>query len=209
MILLPLAWTLVTVSLWTSGLSQILQQDPINVLYPKILSTEIIECNCANITCDSVYWFRSISNHLKVEFLGRCNSADRVRYGANVDEARFSLHRKSGASFALRIINVTEEDTGIYSCVLKDRKNTEMWKPGILLRPGVIPPTLPPKTKPKPPVKSVCRCPKKNSKQDGCGSLVLWPLVGIIAALAFALICTLYYFSRLPKKCRHQFGKKR
>ncbi|XP_042358251.1 uncharacterized protein cd8b isoform X2 [Plectropomus leopardus] len=165
MILLPLAWTLVTVSLWTSGLSQILQQDPINVLYPKILSTEIIECNCANITCDSVYWFRSISNHLKVEFLGRCNSADRVRYGANVDEARFSLHRKSGASFALRIINVTEEDTGIYSCVLKDRKNTEMWKPGILLRPGVIPPTLPPKTKPKPPVKSVCRCPKKNSKQ--------------------------------------------
>lgn len=39
-------------------------------------------------------------------------------------------------SFALRIINVTEKDAGIYSCVLKDKKNTEMWKTGTLLQPG-------------------------------------------------------------------------
>lgn len=39
-------------------------------------------------------------------------------------------------SFPLRIINVTEKDAGIYSCVLRDKKNTEMWKTGILLRPG-------------------------------------------------------------------------
>ncbi|XP_070759208.1 uncharacterized protein cd8b [Enoplosus armatus] len=209
MSLLPLAWTLLTVSLWTSGLSQIMQQEAANVLYPELFSTEAIECDCMNISCDSVFWFRSISNHSKVQFLGKCNNADRATYGAGVETKRFKLSRKSGVSFALRIINVTEEDAGIYSCVLRDRKNTEMWKPGVLLRPGVIPPTSPPVTKPKPPVKSVCRCSKKNSSPDGCGSLILWPLVGLLAALALALICTLYYFSRLPKKCRHRFVKKR
>ncbi|XP_044031493.1 uncharacterized protein cd8b [Siniperca chuatsi] len=209
MIPLPLVWTLLTVSLWTSGSSQILQQETARVLYPKILSTEVIECDCVNISCDTVYWFRSISNHSKVQFLGKCNNADRATYGEGVETARFKLSRRSSMSFMLRIINVSEADAGIYSCILKDRKNTEMWKPGIFLRPGVIPPTLPPKTKPKPPVKSVCRCSKKNSSQDGCGSLILWPLVGLIAALALALICTLYYFSRLPKKCRHHFVKKR
>ncbi|TDH14422.1 hypothetical protein EPR50_G00042750 [Perca flavescens] len=208
MILLPLAWTLLTVSLWTSGSSQILLQEPVNSLYPKILSTEDIGCDCANISCDSVYWFRSISNHGKVEFLGQCTIV-RPTYGLNVDTARFKFFSK-GPSFTLRIINVTTEDAGIYSCVLKSRKeNKEIWKPGTLLLPGVIPPTLPPKAKPtKPPVKSVCRCSKKNSSQ-GCGSLFLWPLVGLIAALALGLICTLYYFSRLPKKCRHHFVKRR
>ncbi|KAF1391334.1 hypothetical protein PFLUV_G00041040 [Perca fluviatilis] len=207
MILLPLAWTLLMVSLWTSGSSQILQQEPVNSLYPKILSTEEFGCDCGNISCDSVYWFRSISNHRKVEFLGQCTIV-RPTYGLDVDKARFKLFSKS-TSFTLRIINVTEEDAGIYSCVLKNRKaNIEMWKPGTLLLPGVIPPTLPPKATPKPPVKSVCRCPKKNSSQ-GCGSLVLWLLVGLIAALALGLICTLYYFSRLPKKCRHHFVKRR
>ncbi|XP_032368778.1 T-cell surface glycoprotein CD8 beta chain [Etheostoma spectabile] len=207
--MIPLAWTLLTVLLWTSGSSHILQQEPVNRLYPKILSTEEIVCDCANIanmSCDSVYWFRSISNHRRSEFLGKCTIV-RPTYGANVDSTRFKFISKT-LSFTLRIINVTEEDTGIYSCVLKGRKNIEMWKPGTLLLPGVTPPTLPPKTNPKPPVKSVCRCSKKNSSQ-GCGSLVLWPLVGLIAAIALALICTLYYFSRLPKKCRHHFVKRR
>ncbi|XP_054473284.1 T-cell surface glycoprotein CD8 beta chain [Anoplopoma fimbria] len=208
MIMRLLAWTLLTVSLWTLGSSQVLQQEPVKILYPKILSTESIECDCTNITCDSVYWFRSIRNHNKLQFLGKCNNADRATYGAGVDINRFKLSKKSSMSFTLRITNVSDDDTGIYSCVLKDRKTTEMWKPGILLRPGVTPPTLPPKTIPKPTVKSVCRCPKKNSSQ-GCGSLVLWPLVGLVAGLALALICTLYYFSRLPKKCRHHFVKKR
>ncbi|XP_070815489.1 T-cell surface glycoprotein CD8 beta chain [Chaetodon trifascialis] len=205
----PLAWILITVSLWTSGSSQILQQESVRILYPKIHSTETINCDCANMSCDFVYWFRSLSSHSKVQFLGRCNNANRATYGTDVEQERFILNRKNSQSFTLRIIDVTEEDTGIYSCVLKDRKNTEMWKPGVLLRPGAIPPTLPPVAKPKPPVKSVCRCPKKRSSQGGCSTLILWPLVGFIAALALALLCTLYYFSRLPKKCRHHFVKKR
>ncbi|KAL7408488.1 hypothetical protein ABVT39_024252 [Epinephelus coioides] len=212
MILLLLAWTLLTASLWTSGSGQVLQQEPVKVLYPQILGTEIMECDCTNITCDYVYWFRTMSNHLnQVQYIGKCNNADRDTYGDGVDIARFKISRRSSVSFTLRITNVTEKDAGTYSCVLKDRKNMEMWKSGILLRPGVIPPTLPPKpkNKSKPPVKPVCRCPKKNSPQDGCGSLVLWPLVGLLAGLALALICTLYYFSRLPKKCRHHFAKRR
>ncbi|KAM6947108.1 T-cell surface glycoprotein CD8 beta chain [Lycodopsis pacificus] len=206
---LPLAWTLLTASLWTLGSSQILQREPVKIRYPEILSTEAIECDCTNISCDSVYWFRSIQDHRKLEFLGKCNNADRAYHGHQVDKTRFKLNKQS-MSFMLRIINVTENDTGIYSCVLKDRQNTEMWKPGILLRPGVIPPTSAPlpKAKPKPPVKPVCRCPTENPSPDGCGSLVLWPSVGLVTALALALICTLYYFSRLPKKCRHHSVKR-
>ncbi|KAM9362213.1 T-cell surface glycoprotein CD8 beta chain [Symphorus nematophorus] len=207
MIPLPLAWTLLTVLLWTSGLGQIQQQVTTNVRYPKLLNTETIDCDCVD-TCDTVYWFRTVSSHSQVQFLGKCNNADVATHGVGVETARFKISRKtSSMSFTLRIINLTEKDTGIYSCVLKDKKNIETWKPGVLLRPGAIPPTLPPKTKPKPPVKSVCRCSKKNSSKDGCSSLILWPLVGLIAAVALALICVLYYFSRLPKKCRHRFVK--
>lgn len=39
-------------------------------------------------------------------------------------------------SFVLRIINVTQKDTGIYSCVLKDKSNNEMWRSGVRLLPG-------------------------------------------------------------------------
>ncbi|XP_076605346.1 T-cell surface glycoprotein CD8 beta chain [Chaetodon auriga] len=209
MSLLPLAWILLTVSLWTSGSSQILQQESVRILYPKIHSTETIDCECVNMSCESVYWFRSLPNPGKVQFLGRCNNANRAIHGTGVEEARFKLNRKNSQFFTLRIIGVTEEDTGMYSCVLKDRRNTEMWKPGVLLRPGVIPPTLPPVTKPKLRGKSVCRCPKKHYSRGGCSTLILWPLVGGIAALALAVLCTLYYFSRLPKKCRHHFVKKR
>ncbi|KAI3370334.1 hypothetical protein L3Q82_025107, partial [Scortum barcoo] len=146
--------------------SQFLRQEATTILYPKINSSESIDCICVNISCDSVYWFRSLSQHGTPQFLGKCNNADRATYADGVDKARFKLSRKSNSAFMLRVINVKEEDEGIYFCVLKERKDTEMWKPGILLRPG-----------------------------DVCGSLILWSLVGLLLALALALICTLYYFS--------------
>lgn len=118
------------------GSSLILQQETPHILYPTILSTQTIDCDCVNITCDSVYWFRSTSSHSKVQYIGRFNRADRSVHAKGLDEARFTFHRKSMGSFSLRIINVTEADAGIYSCVLRDKKNTEMWKSGILLRPG-------------------------------------------------------------------------
>uniref|UniRef100_UPI0037E8CD0C T cell receptor beta variable 20-1 n=1 Tax=Semicossyphus pulcher TaxID=241346 RepID=UPI0037E8CD0C len=210
MIPLPLAWTLLIVLQWTSvlGSNTILLQEPVKVLYPDILGTEALECDCFNISCDSVYWFYSSLTSGEVKFLGRCNNANRANYDAGLEKERFKISKRGGSSFTLRISNVTEADTGIYSCLVKDRKNTEVWKPGVLLLPGVPSPTLTPKTKPKLSFNPVCRCPE-NFTQDGCGSLILWPLVGLIAILALALICILYYFSRLPKKCRHHFVKKR
>ncbi|XP_020503621.1 T-cell surface glycoprotein CD8 beta chain isoform X1 [Labrus bergylta] len=213
--MIPLTLALLIGSLPTSVLGQSqgpspsLLQESVKVQYPKIFSTEIIECDCLNFSCDYVYWFHSNPDQQKVQFIGYCNSANRDSYGIGVDEKRFKITKKSSMSFTLRINNLTEEDTGIYSCVLKGRKNMEVWKSGVLLLPGVMLPTVPVKTKPKPTVRSVCRCSERKSSQDGCGSLILWPLVGIIASLALALIFILYYFSRLPKKCRHHFVKKR
>ncbi|TNM88564.1 uncharacterized protein cd8b [Takifugu flavidus] len=205
MILLTLAWTLLTAS-QASDPNVILSQEMLAALYPKLLSNGTVPCDCRNVQCDSVYWFRTVLATSQVQFLGRLNNANIPTYGDGVNKARFLFKRKTKTSFMLNIIKVTEEDTGIYSCVLTDRKNTEVWKSGILLLPGVIPPTLPPTTTTKAPIKSICRC---SSRANGCSSLVLWPLVGILAALALTLICTLYYFSRLPKKCRHRFVKKR
>ncbi|XP_074532984.1 uncharacterized protein cd8b [Halichoeres trimaculatus] len=180
-----------------------------SIRYPQIHSTEVIDCGCTNIICATVYWFRSDPNHGNMQFIGQCNNANREQYGPGVDSQKYKMSRKSDMSFTLRISDVTAEDRGVYSCVLKDQKKNELWRPGFLLLPGVIPPTEPPKTKPKSPVNSGCDCSTEISPQDGCGSLILWPLVGIIATLGLLLICILYYFSRLPKKCQHHFVKKR
>ncbi|XP_030586171.1 T-cell surface glycoprotein CD8 alpha chain [Archocentrus centrarchus] len=204
MILLSLAWFLLTEPFWTSGSEQILMQEEVIVRYPKILGNETIECDCGSTACDLVFWFRShISG--KVEFLGRCNNADRVNYGDGVDQKRFKISKKGSNTFALRVISVTEEDKGIYSCVLKEKNVNEIWKPGTLLLPGETPPTPPPKPKPRPqPKKKKCDC----SAGKGDCSMILWPLIGLLACLALVLVCTLQYFSRLPRKCHHHFVKR-
>ncbi|KAM9409055.1 T-cell surface glycoprotein CD8 beta chain [Pholidichthys leucotaenia] len=204
MISFSLAWTLLTASMWTTGSSQQLIQESINIRYPEISSNENIDCDCSVTSCDAAYWFRTLPNQNKIEFLAKCNNAERVSYGNDAFKSKFSFTRSS-SSFVLRIINVTEEDTGIYSCVLKSKDRSEIWKSGTLVKPGVTPPTLFPKIVPPPAVTSACDC----SPQDGCGVMVFWPLVGLIGSLALALVCTLFYFSRLPKKCRHRFVKKR
>ena len=118
------------------GSSQILLQEPVKVLYPKISSQENIECNCINSSCDSVYWFCRTATHSDPQFLGKLNNADRVYYGKGVDQAQFKLFKRGNAGFVLRIESVTEEDAGTYSCVLKDNKGQDTWRPGTVLRPG-------------------------------------------------------------------------
>lgn len=114
----------------------ILSQEKVAALYPELLSNGTVPCDCRNVQCDSVYWFRTVFATGQVQFLGRLNNANIANYGDGVNTARFLFKRKTKTSFMLNIVNVTEEDTGIYSCVLTDRRNTEVWKSGILLLPG-------------------------------------------------------------------------
>lgn len=96
----------------------------------------MIECDCGNFACFTVYWFRTNSNHNKLQYLGKCNNANVATLGAGVESSRFDLNRRNSVSFTLRIVNVTKDDAGIYSCILGDIKNNDMWKSGILLQPG-------------------------------------------------------------------------
>lgn len=114
----------------------VLHQEKLGALYPELLSTKAIPCDCRNIQCDSVYWFRTVLATSQVQYLGRLNNANIPSHRKGVDASRFIFKRKANILFLLTIVNVTEEDMGIYSCVLTDRKGTEVWKSGILLLPG-------------------------------------------------------------------------
>ncbi|XP_053724500.1 uncharacterized protein cd8b [Synchiropus splendidus] len=206
MTLPPLIWTLIL--MWMPVPSQAQGQDPPHVLYPEILSSVSIECDGSK-NSDSVYWFHTSTHQRRVQFLVKSNNANRGSYGDKVDKSRYKINKR-GSAFTLRIINVTEDDAGVYSCVLKDLQNEEVWRPGgTLLRPGVDPPVPTTLPKPKPEVKKdKCKCEQPKSP-GGCSSLILNVLVALLSVLTLAIIGTLYYFSRLPKKCRHHFVKKK
>lgn len=113
-----------------------LQKEPAVILYPELLSTKAIDCDCGVFPCDIVHWFRSVSHHGQVQYLGRNNNANRPVHENGVDSKKFLFHRRSSTSFTLTVVNMTEEDTGMYSCVLIDKKRNEEWKSGVLLLPG-------------------------------------------------------------------------
>uniref|UniRef100_A0A4W5P0Y9 Ig-like domain-containing protein n=1 Tax=Hucho hucho TaxID=62062 RepID=A0A4W5P0Y9_9TELE len=160
---LGLVWTMGC--LMTTVSSQIPAESDF-VRYPGINDTEVLTYECPT---PPVFWFRTLHNNLDFQFFLSLNNAGQASHEASVDEHRFKA-RKS-------------EDTGLYTCMLQNQKENELWMPGVLLRPGETWPTLPPHHK------VFCCVP-------GCGSKVLWPLVGVLLALAVALISTLYYFSR-------------
>lgn len=68
--------------------------------------------------------------------MGKLNNAEVSSYGTNVSAARFEFKKKGKTSSLLRIVNVTEEDAGVYACVLRERKGREVWRSGTLLLPG-------------------------------------------------------------------------
>uniref|UniRef100_A0A4W5MY75 Cd8 beta n=1 Tax=Hucho hucho TaxID=62062 RepID=A0A4W5MY75_9TELE len=170
------------------------------VRYPPINDTEVLTCECSSRSCQTVFWFRTLHNNSGFQFLLSLNNADRTSYGRKVDELRFKASKRdmgSKVAFTLRINKIKVEDAGLYSCMLQNQKENELWRPGVLLRPGETRPTLTPVTKPKPQGIPRGRCTKRNYQTPkGCGSKVLWPLVGVLLTLAVALIYTLYYFSR-------------
>ncbi|XP_062321824.1 uncharacterized protein cd8b [Osmerus eperlanus] len=213
----PLALAWAAMCLWTTVSSQPPEMT-LQVLYPKIFDNETLTCDCSN-GCIDVFWFRSVhsKNGSVFQFLVHANKVERLKYRSDMapkDQERYRISvRDSGATvaFLLRIHFVTEMDAGFYFCLFR-KQNTpqEPLRSGVLLRPGVSPPTPPPVTKPQRKIIPICRCTiSRSNHPKGCGTMVLWPLVGILLGLAVALISTLYYFSRLPRKCRHQFAKKR
>uniref|UniRef100_A0A4W5P0Z4 Ig-like domain-containing protein n=1 Tax=Hucho hucho TaxID=62062 RepID=A0A4W5P0Z4_9TELE len=158
---LGLVWTMGC--LMTTVSSQIPAESDF-VRYPGINDTEVLTYECPT---PPVFWFRTLHNNLDFQFFLSLNNAGQASHEASVDEHRFKA-RKS-------------EDTGLYTCMLQNQKENELWMPGVLLRPGG-------ERNPFPCMVFCC--------VPGCGSKVLWPLVGVLLALAVALISTLYYFSR-------------
>ncbi|CAB1315430.1 unnamed protein product [Coregonus sp. 'balchen'] len=196
---LGMVWTVVC--LWTTVSSQTPKESDF-VRYPRINDTEVLTCECSSRSCQEVFWFRTLHGNLCFQFLLRLNNAGRTIHKHGVDQHRFKASQRDGGSkitFTLRIINIMAEDAGLYSYMLQNQKENELWRLGVLLRPGETRPTLPPITKPQPQgIPNGC-CTKSNYQTPkGCGSKVLWPLVGVLLALAVALISTLYYFSREP-----------
>lgn len=82
-------------------------------------------------------WFYTDPVNAKVRYIGRCNNAERTIFGDDKDSGRFKLTKRGSSTFVLRINEVTREDAGIYSCVVRDtRSQAEMYNPGTSLRPG-------------------------------------------------------------------------
>uniref|UniRef100_A0A8C1HB83 Cd8 beta n=1 Tax=Cyprinus carpio carpio TaxID=630221 RepID=A0A8C1HB83_CYPCA len=181
-----------------------LQAKP-SVLYTKINGSEVLTCECKDHSCQEVFWYRYLERTKTLQFLVYVNSAGREKHGDDLNGTRFKGSVSSGQKvvYTLRITGLQEDEIGIYSCMFKAKN---LMPVGYYIMPGVNPPTVQPLTvKTKKPVK-ICNC-KPSSSPKGCEQLVLWPGIGALLLLAITLAGTLYYFSRLPKKCRHRFTK--
>ncbi|XP_072288354.1 uncharacterized protein cd8b [Eucyclogobius newberryi] len=179
-------------------------RDPVRTLYPPLGEDQSLECDCETLPCEQVTWFRTLTPGGAVQFLGRSNQADRVSYAEDLKD-KFQISR-AGSGYSLRVLNTSTADRGVYSCVLKIRKTEDLWRTGVILRPGESPDFDDPVTA-TPPGPSHCHC--NSDTPTGCGSMVLWPLVGLSSALSLTLLCTIYYYYNLPRKCRHRFVKKK
>ncbi|XP_077583081.1 uncharacterized protein cd8b [Stigmatopora nigra] len=196
----PLLWTLLTPFLWSLGLGQTMEQNA-SVVYTQLLTTEFIECTCPkSIFCQTVFWFRTLPSHNKVQYLGRWNIANRTIYSNDVDATHFMFSRTKMDTFTLQIMNVTKEDIGTYSCLLMDTKEEQVWLAGVVLVPGEMHPTIPPESVSK----LDCNCSSDPLAAGDCDRHAFWSLAGLFTFLMITLFCTLFYFSRIPKKgCHH------
>ncbi|KAJ8401549.1 hypothetical protein AAFF_G00378660 [Aldrovandia affinis] len=199
-----------TACMWIAVIVQSIQA--LRMQYPELNVLETVKCECK--TCQAVLWYwQPLQIPAKFQFLFYHNNADKVVYEPSVNQTKYKGGKQEGGrtiTYSLKISAVQKSDAGLYFCLVHYHNNrNEPSDPGVQLRPGVKPPTPSPPPPPKTP--SACRCRNRGIKKylQGCGRLVLWPLVGLLVSLVVVLIATLYYFSRLPKKCRHRFVKKK
>ncbi|XP_018615611.1 uncharacterized protein cd8b [Scleropages formosus] len=198
-------WTAVTVPVWHA----------LEIQYPARGKRENLNCKCKNKACQAVFWcWMGQGTGNKLQFLLYYNNAERVEYANDALKSNFKSSKREGSTtiYTLSIVSVQENNAGRYFCFIQYPGGIEPGGAGIELRPGESPPTSPPPTK-RPTKPTPCNCRKhvRNVRKEplrACHPEILWPLVGVLLGLAVVLIGTLYYFSRLPKKCRHKFVKK-
>ncbi|XP_072517816.1 uncharacterized protein cd8b [Salminus brasiliensis] len=184
----------------------------VTVLYPSLNGSETLTCDCPDHQCQRVFWYRFRRDTETLQFLLYCTSANSVIYGENINSARFKASLTEGSAkitYALRISSLQKDDAGFYSCLLYGPRHDpkSLMLPGYYIKPGEHRPTSPPPTVKQRESKKECK--KQNSaKAVGCQPRVLWSSAGGVLVLTVVLVSTLYYFSRLPKKCRHRFTKK-
>ncbi|KAG7320813.1 hypothetical protein KOW79_015228 [Hemibagrus wyckioides] len=186
------------------------------VSYPSINGSESLTCDCPDHRCQKVYWYRLLQGSVTPEFLMSANSVNIPHYAKNIDEKRFksSVTDSGKVQFTLRITGLREQDAGFYSCVLSSQNSAQdpkdLMPVGYSILPGVKITTQAPTTvkHPKRVNGLFNKCKSSSRSVKGCKSLVLWSCIGAVLLLVVVLISTLYYFSRLPKKCRHHFVKK-
>ncbi|KAI7795664.1 uncharacterized protein cd8b isoform X1 [Triplophysa rosa] len=200
----PRVW--ICLFVWTAAATLTTSGATSTILYPKVNGTESLTCECPDHACQEVFWYRYLEKSNSLQFLLYFNSAGTFEHGNMADKHRFKGSASSGQRpiYFLRITGLQKDEAGLYSCMFKMKINTI--PDGYYIRPGVNPPTLQPPTVKIEKPKQSCRSCKPFSPK-GCKRSVLWPGIGALLLLAGILAGTLYYFSRLPKKCRHQFAK--
>ncbi|XP_060790964.1 uncharacterized protein cd8b [Neoarius graeffei] len=179
---------------------------------PSINSSVTLSCSCPDHQCQKAYWYRLLQDKDTPEFVVSLNNLNHANYATYINKIRFKTAAFESAKvlYTLRITSVQKEDAGFYSCFLKSMNSAQEPKDllpeGYSVRPGEIITTVAPTTVKKQKKPNICR--SNNQSLKGCKSLVLWSGIGAVLLLVVVLISTLYYFSRLPKKCRHRFTRK-
>ncbi|KAA0719846.1 hypothetical protein E1301_Tti011727 [Triplophysa tibetana] len=198
----PRVWSCLFV--WTAAATLTTSRATSTILYTKVNGSETLTCKCPDHKCQEVFWYRYLETNNSFEFLLYFNSAGSEKHENNANKHRLRGFLSSGEMiYTLRITGLQTDEAGLYSCMFKTK---HMIPDGYYIRPGVNPPTLhPPTVKPEKPNRSCRSC--KPFAPKGCMSSVLWPGIGALLLLAGILAGTLFYFSRLPKKCRHPFAK--
>ncbi|XP_027008420.2 uncharacterized protein cd8b [Tachysurus fulvidraco] len=187
----------------------------VTVSYPSINGTEDLTCCCPDHQCMQAYWYRLLQGSDTPEFIVYINNLKIHEFGKSIDKNRFkaTAFDSQKICYTLRISGLQKQDAGFYSCVIKTQNSAQnpkdLMPDGYVIWPGVIISTPAPSTvktpKRRKPQPNKC----KPSNPKGCKSLVLWSGIGAVLLLVVVLISTLYYYSRLPKKCRHHFVKTR
>ncbi|KAJ8338753.1 hypothetical protein SKAU_G00355390 [Synaphobranchus kaupii] len=180
--------------------------------YPVLGESESLHCDCKEKHCQPAFWCRMRTNN-EFQFLLSHTTVDKSIHGPGFGPTKFTgaVQSSDTTKYSLKILGVQEEDAGLYFCILAHKRTFYLGSPATELKFGEKPPT-PPRNTPttaKAKAPPSCSCPGKAKTQPvkGCRVAVWSALVGTLLSLALALLATLLYFSRLPKKCHHQLIK--